>query len=256
MLVFPQLPTGALSHFPLRKRIGYRTVVNRAPGGTCIKAPDPAGETTEWSLSYSGLSDGEAATLEQFFTVAEGRLNGFTFLDPAGNLLAASDQLDAKAWEKDPLLGLTAGADDPRGGKLAWHLKNSGAGPQSLAQTLTAPAGYVYCVSAYVLAAQASSVTLFAGNQQLARTAGAQWGRVTFTASPDTPRFGIEVPAGAEIVVYGLQVEAQPAASEYQSTTGGGVYEGARLKDDSLQITATGFNRHSCKLNVIHANHL
>jgi hypothetical protein len=256
MLVFPQLPSGALSHFPVSKRIRFRTVVNRAPDGSSIKAPDPAGETTEWTLSYSGLSDSEAATLEQFFKDAEGRLNGFTFLDPSANLFAASDNLDAKDWEKDPLLGLTTGADDPRGGKLAWRLQNSGGGPQSLAQTLAAPPGYVYCVSAYVLAPQASSVTLFAGSQRLARIASAQWGRVTLTASPDTPRFGVEIPAGAEIVVYGLQVEAQPAASEYQSTTGGGVYEGARLKDDSFQITATGVNRHSCTLNIIHANHL
>jgi hypothetical protein len=256
MLVFPQLPTGALSHFPVGKRIRFRTVINRAPDGSSIKAPDPAGETTEWTLSYSDLSDGEAATLERFFKDAEGRLNGFTFLDPAGNLFAASDQLDAKVWEKDPLLGLTTGADDPRGGKLGWRLKNSGGGSQSLAQTLTAPAGYVYCLSGYVLAPQVSVVTLFAGSQRVARIAGAEWRRVIFTASPDTPRFGIEVPAGAEMVVYGLQVEAQPAASEYQSTTGGGLYEGAHLKDDSLQITATGFNRHSCTLNIIHANHL
>ena len=55
------------------------------------------------------LSDEEAAALRAFFDAAEGTLNGFTFLDPAGNLLAWSDQLDNAAWQTDPLLSLTGG---------------------------------------------------------------------------------------------------------------------------------------------------
>ena len=53
-----------------------------------------------------------------------------------------------------------------------------------------------------------------------------------------------------------MQVEPQASASDYSSTTRGGVYEGARLEDDSLTITATGYNRNSCTVNIIHANHL
>ena len=56
--------------------------------------------------------------------------------------------------------------------------------------------------------------------------------------------------------VYGLQAEPQSAASAYQATAGGGVYEGARLADDALTITTTAVNRHSCTVNIIHANHL
>ena len=256
MLVYPQLASGALSQFPVRKRIQLRTVVNRAADGSLIKAPDPAATTTEWELHYSDLTDAEAATLQQFFLAAEGQLNSFTFLDPAGNLFASSDQLDAAVWEKDPLLGVTGGASDPRGGSLAWNLKNNGGGAQGLAQTLAAPDGYLYCVSAYVLAPSTTTVTLIAGSQGSERKVTAQWNRITFTTLADTPRFGIEIAAGAEVELFGMQVEPQPSPSEYQSTTRGGVYEDARLRDDSIKITTTGYNRHSCTVKVIHANHL
>ena len=127
MLVYPQLATGAISHFPVRKRIQLRTVVNRGADGSYIKASDPAATTTAWELNYSDLTDGEAATLQQFFIDAEGQLNDFTFLDPVGNLLASSDLFNAAVWEKDPLLDVASGLDDPRGSKLAWRLKNTAA---------------------------------------------------------------------------------------------------------------------------------
>jgi hypothetical protein len=256
MLVYPQLASGALSQFPVRKRIQLRTIVNRAADGSSIKATDPAATTTEWELNYSDLTDAEAATLQQFFLNAEGQLNTFTFLDPVGNLFASSGQLDAAVWEKDPLITVTGGSNDPRGGALAWHLKNDGGGAQSLAQTLAAPDGYLYCLSAYVLTSSEATVTLIAGSQRIERKVSAQWNRITFTSTPDAPRFGIEIPAGSELDLFGIQVEPQPSPSEFQFTTRGGVYEGARLKDDAIKITTTGYNRHSCTVKIIHANHL
>ena len=57
----------------------------------------------EWSLRYAGSEDAELATLQQFFTAAEGTLNAFTFLDPTSNLLAWSDHLDNAVWVPGPL---------------------------------------------------------------------------------------------------------------------------------------------------------
>ncbi len=136
MLVYPQLASGAISQFPVQKRVTLRTIINLASDSSAIRAADPAAAMTEWALNYSDLSDAEAGTLEQFFVSAEGSLNGFTFLDPAGNLFASSDQLDVAVWEKDPLLAPTDGFDDPRGGKLAWQLQNSGAGSQTLSPNI------------------------------------------------------------------------------------------------------------------------
>jgi hypothetical protein len=260
MPTYPQLGSGALSQFPVQKNRRARTVVNQAADGSTIKLADPPGAVTEWLLSYTELSDAEAATLRAFFESAEGTLNGFTFLDPAGNLLAWSDQLDNAVWQKDPLLTVTGGVTDPQGGTLGWQLSNSGGADQGVGQTLAAPGEYLYCLSAYVRAAAATSVGLTVGSQTVQRAVTSQWTRVTWTSNGDAQatsvRFAIEVGAGASVAVYGLQVEAQAAASGYRASTAGGVYEDAHLGDDVLTITSTDVNRNSCKVKIIYANHL
>jgi hypothetical protein len=260
MAAYPQLGSGALGQFPVRKKRRTRTVVNQAADGSTIKLADPAGEVTEWQLTYTDLSDEEAAALRAFFGAAEGTLNGFTFLDPAGNLLAWSDQLDEDAWQKDPLLSLTGGIGDPRGSALAWRLSNGGGAEQGAGQTLAAPGEYQYCLSAYVRAATATSVGLTAGSQTARRAVASEWTRIAWTCSGDAQatsmRFGIEIAPGDAVEVYGLQVEAQTAASGYKASGRGGVYEDAHLGDDVLTITSTDVNRHSCTVKIIHANHL
>jgi hypothetical protein len=216
--------------------------------------------TTEWVLTYTDLSDEEATALLAFFAAAEGTLNGFTFLDPAGNLLAWSDQLHQAVWQKDPLLALSGGIADPRGGTHAWRLTNGGGGTQALGQTLAAPGEYQYCLSAYVRAATETVVRLTVGNEAAERVAMGDWSRITYTSGGGTAgssvRFGIEIEAASEVEVYGLQVETQTAASGYKASAAGGVYEDAHLGDDMLTITSTDVNRHSCTVKIIHANHL
>ena len=79
-------------------------------------------------------------------------------------------------------------------------------------------------------------------------------------ATPDADatsvRFGIEVASTGAVEIYGVQVEAQPGPSGYKPTSRGGVYENAHLRDDLLAISKTGVNRHSCAVNIIHANHI
>jgi len=257
---YPQLGSGALSQFPIRKTRRTRTVTNRAADGSSIRLADPAGVITEWNLTYADLSDAEAGTLLAFFEAAEGSLNGFTFLDPAGNLLAWSDHLDNEVWQKDPLLTLTGAAADPRGGTNAWKIVNGGGAGQSIAQTLAAPGACQYCLTAYLRADAATSVTAWAGTVSRAYSATPTWSRVVMASSPDPTatslRFAIEIAAAGAVQVYGIQVEAQPGPSGYKATTRGGVYEGAHFRDDALGITKTGVNRHSCTVNIIHANYL
>lgn len=260
MLVYPQLGTGALSQFPVRKQHRTRTVANQAADGSSIKLADPNGEITEWQLPYAELSDGELSALEQFFAAAEGTLNSFTFLDPIGNLLAWSGKLDNSAWAPGPMLAVAGGIGDPFGGTQACQLTNSGAAAQSITQTLAAPGGYLYCLSAYVQSAQVLTATLLIGNGRAAQTVTNQWTRAAFAFSGDptsaSVSFGIEIPAGSILDVFGLQVEPQGAASAYRATTTGGVFEDARLADDVLAVTTTGVNRHSCTVKIFHAKHI
>ena len=258
-LTYPQLGSGALSQYPARKTRRVRTVVNEAADGSTVRLADPAGETTEWQLEYAEISDDEAAALEQFFTAAEGTLNGFTFPDPTANLLGWSEQLDNRAWQADPQLSVTGGVDDPAGGTAAWRLSNGGGAAQGIWQTLQVPGVYTYCFSVYVRAAAPATVQLWIGSQTAERVVSSGWGRISLAAGPadaESLRFGIEAEAGTTVEVYGPQAEVQGGASVYRASTRGGVYQDAHLRDDVFKVTRTGFNRNSCTVNIIHANHL
>ena len=260
MLVYPQLTTGALGQFPIEKRWRQRTVMNTAADGSAIKLADPSGALTDWQLQYAGLSDGELAALQQFFAAAEGTLNGFTFLDPAGNLFAWSDHLENAVWGFGSFLAKTGGVADPAGGTNAWLLTNSGTGPQSVTQTLAAPGGYLFCLSAWVQAAAATTVTMLIGANRFTQPVQTGWNRLAFTGSGDATAasivLGLELPAGAAINVYGLQAEAQGAPSQYKASTTGGVYQAARLRDDALTFTTEDANNHSATVNILYASHL
>ena len=131
-----------------------RTVVNAAADGSRVVYADTTGGTVQWRLKYTDLSDTELDALQTFHAAAEGSLNAFTFLDPAANLLSWSEDLANACWTVAPLMNLSGGVTDANGGTAAWHVNNTGAGPQSVTQTLNAPAGYLYCFSVYVRSAQ------------------------------------------------------------------------------------------------------
>jgi hypothetical protein len=72
----------------------------------------------------------------------------------------------------------------------------------------------------------------------------------------DSIAFGLEVPAGVSLDVFGMQVESQPTASGYKPSTTGGVYENAYLMDDTFSFTTTDVNHHSTTVNIAYANRL
>jgi hypothetical protein len=228
-------------------------VTNRAADGSTIKLADPAAEITEWQLEYADLSDDEAAVLRDFFASVEGTLIAFTFLDPAGNLLASTENYSADEWQREPMLTVTADEG-------FWSVTNGGGAGQAITQTLEVPGAYNYCLSAYVRSTTAGAVGLIIGGQTAQRSVGTSWTRVvaagTGAADAESMRFGVEVPAGTSVEILGMQVEPQNGASAYKSSTRGGVYEGAHLASDDLKLVCTGVNRNSCRVHVIHANHI
>jgi hypothetical protein len=260
MLVYPQLTSGALAQYPIVMRRRQRTVVNALADSTSIKLADPYGEVTEWQLKYASLSDSEALALQQFFAATEGSLNVFTFLDPTANLLSWSEQLTNVVWSKDSFLSITAGVTDPTGGAHGWHLSNSGAGPQTISQTLSAPGAYVYCFSVYGRSTQSTVVTLLCGMARVDWKLGTSWNRLSLTGSGDPTAtsiaFGIETPASGAADIFGLQAEPQVSASMYKPSEIGGVYENANFRDDVLSFTTTDVNRNSAIVNITHANSL
>jgi len=259
MLCFPQLVTGAGGQFPIKRRAVRRTLVNTCLDGTTVKLADGGASSVEWELGVTGLTAEEWGALASLFAAVEGRRGGFTFLDPADNLLVWSEDLSQAAWVKDAGLELTPGIADPLGTTRATRIANMSATTLTLQQTLAAPGGYQYCLSMWARSAAA-------GDQWLFRSSGAglvrkefrtlsAWSRLVYSAkvqdASETVSFGLEVGAGRTVEVFGLQVEAQPAASMYKKTASrGGVYAETFFQDDVLTLTSEGVGEHSGTVRV------
>jgi hypothetical protein len=224
-----------------------------------VKLADALGAQTGWQLQYAGISDAEVGALSQFFQTCEGSLNGFTFVDPSGNLLAWSEDLTDAAWQLAPLMTVAPGVTDPFGGHSGFHLSNSGAAAQGISQTLNATGAYAYSFSVYVKAAQPASVMLTLDSHSKSFNIGATWSRISLsgTGNPttDSIAFSVQIGSGA-IDIFGPQVDAQPNASVYKKSTTGGVYQNARFQSDSLTCTSTAPNQNSAVVSILYANHL
>lgn len=259
MLYFPQLSSGATGQYPIQKRRIERTIINQLADGHTVKFADAGGEQAAWQLTYQDLTDSEIATLQQFFLACEGQLNGFTFLDPLGNLLAWSEALNQPVWQASTLLQLTSGIDDPKGGTGATRIVNPTGSDLGLQQTVNAPGGLVYCFSAYVRSQNGVSISLFCqttdASDSRSYVAQATWNRVSLSGSLNTAAasltVGITVPAGQSVDVYGFQLEPQPAASPYKSSySATGVYANAHFSQDAFNVSTTGPNRNQCTLTI------
>jgi hypothetical protein len=149
---------------------------------------------------------------------------------------------------------------DTLGGSNAWQLANSGAGAQTLTQTLNVPTSHTYCFSIYAFSPQPATIRLHIGSNSAQAALNSRWSRIQIAGSGDATassvEFGIELPASTTVTVFGPQVEAQPAPSAYKTGTRGGVYDNARFCDDAFQLTSTDVNRHSATVNIVYANSL
>ncbi len=256
MLVYPQLPSGAVCQYPVRKIRKTRTIVNEGLDGSTVRFADYGERTCQWTLEYQGLSDSELQLLREFFESVEGRLKGFTFVDPTANLLLWTEDLNRDVWAKEPFFVVTGGIDDPKDGTKAWNALNNGSADARMGQTLNVPGAYEYCFSVYVRGAANSEVRLLRGNTAQIEKVGPEWKRIRMSGRPEggaqSTEFGLELAPGATATLFGPQLEVQPAASAYRTTKSrGGVYTDARFMEDRLAVTTTGPNEHSCVLRVL-----
>jgi hypothetical protein len=259
MLYFPQLSTGAMGQYPIQKRRRSRTVLNESLDGSRIKLADASAASVEWVLGFQTLTDSERDALAQFHGTVEGRLLDFTFLDPADNLLCWSEKLDETVWSRNLLLVVTLGIADPNGGTNATRIVNTGAGPLAIQQVVNGPGWFHYAFSLQARSAVPQQIKLIrstvSASQFSTYQIGPAWTPLLLTGNiPGTDpavTFGIQVPAGGSIDVFGIQVEAQIAASGYKKTFSNcGVYPQARFLDDALSLQADGPGQHSCQIGI------
>jgi len=260
MLYYPQLTTGSIAQFPVSRTTNMRTVANQLPSGFTIRMSDTGAQKVQWRLVYSDLTDGERSALENLFEASEGQLNKFTFLDPTDNLLMWSEDWTQAVWTPGALLQVTGGVADPLGGSAAMQLTNTAQTTQQIVQNISGPSWFMYCYSVYVRSGAPATIQLVVtATGQVSLTAvntSASWTRVTASGSlsvqQDGVGFGVQLPAGVQVDVFGAQVEAQPGAGLYKQTIDlGGVYSSTRFSSDLLSVTATAPNQHSCQIGLI-----
>src|SRR5438876_2089386 len=252
MQVFPQLLSGSIAQYPLRKRQLSRTVINQTRDGRTIKFDDPDAAGIEWELIFQALTDGELDTLQQSFSAAEGRLNAFTFLDPTANLLTWSEKLDESIWQGNTLLQLQPGVPGPAAAS-ATRLINTTAASIAIQQDVNAPGWFVYTFSVYARSDTPGNISLFrqAGTAMDERVfpLSANWSRFVSSGSlqtgADSITIGVTVGAGQTVDVGGLQLEPQPGAAPYKrSTSSSGVYSDTHFAEDAFVITTDAPNQH------------
>ncbi|HUS05337.1 MAG TPA: hypothetical protein VMZ52_03525 [Bryobacteraceae bacterium] len=256
---FPQLHSGALVQFPVRKRMYERSIRNGLLDGSTVKKLDENASVTEWDLHYAGLTDGERAGIETLFTECGGRLESFLFLDPTDNLLRWSEDLEQTVWEKNPLLAASNSAPDPFHGTRGLRIENRATIAQGLSQTLNVPPALVYSFGAMLRSDTNTQVRLAISSGAMSSVtyavAGDRWQLAVvserFASGIEPVRFSIELDGGHAIELYGLQADAQPTISGYRKTTSqSGVYPITYFKDDVLEATATGINEHALDLRL------
>ena len=256
-LYYPQLETGGLSQFPLRKQTAQRTIINRTVGSGTVKMADPEAAWTSWDLAYRGLTDTEITNLENLFVDCEGRLREFVFLDPVGNLLQWTEDISNPAWVAG--LHLTGEVEDPQGGSAAWRLTNGAQGAQAVTQVVSAPGWYRYAFSISARSSSASSVglRLGSGSQTVAvtRPLSSDWQRISvsglLTRDGEEVSCAIEVPGGSAVDVYGPQLDPQSDASEYRRNNDASGVCRARFDQDEFERVSHGIDNNATRVRVI-----
>jgi hypothetical protein len=260
MRFFPQLWTGASGQYPLVRRRITRTVTNTLMSGWQRKSIDAGERRVEWDLVATGLTTTERDELQNLFDDVEGRLETFTFLDPMQNLFLWSEDLTASAWLRGPLLQFTGNMPDPFDETRSVRISNVGAAAQQVTQSIGGPAWYQYCLSMWARTDAATDLTLlrFAnGNTDSSVLhVTTNWNRLCFSGKLNSTSegvvHGIELPAGATVEIFGIQLEPQVGASGYKRRGGEtAVFDKCRFREDHLTFTAEGPNEYSTSLGIM-----
>jgi hypothetical protein len=258
-LYYPQLSSGALAQYPIKKTRLFRTVKNVLPDGGLVLFSDPAYSHLLWTLSYSGLSGSDIGALQAHFAACNGPFHAFTFIDPTDNMLLWSADLSNPVWQSPSLIKVQANIADPFGGSGAFTITNNGQANLEFSQTVNVPAGYQYCFSVYLASAQQATATLFrrgsAMTQSMAANVSPTWQRIVsagqLSDSGTVFTVGLSLMPGQQLLVYGPQLEAQISPSTYRpSTQTSGVYPDSHWSVEQLPIAATAPDLFSAAFTI------
>lgn len=256
MLLYPQLLSGATAQFPLQRTYSVSNVINKQEDGSCYRATSVDPPLLSWELRYKHLTDLEVDTLKDFFEAARGRSNTFTFLDPAGNLLAWSEDLSKAVWEKSPLLTVVAlDTDFPKVSSLTGR----GAGAPRISQLLACPASALINFSLMARTdgsgALHVAVSDASGRAEKSFMLDRTWRRYSVSHQGSGQSEGktteLSFDEGMQIEVTQLCVSAQPGPGSYVKSSGlSGVRTSTRFDQDTFTVTAANQNDFSCVVKL------
>jgi hypothetical protein len=255
MRVYPQLFSGSIAQFPYRVTRRRRTLLNEMADGRVVRFEDWGAASISWRLEYGDLTEAEWTAIALLHEESEGRLGTFAFFDPGRNLLAWSEDPGRDVWVKDPFVVIEPGSVDPFGGSEARQITNAGAVEQGFVQRLPIPDNYATAWSVWMRSDTAQGVALIRGNARRDVRIGHRWQRYSHCgrgAGVETETaFGLVLPVGGVVEVFGGQVEAQTAPSDYkrndQST---GMHLQTRFSTDRLECWADGPDRFRTVVNL------
>jgi hypothetical protein len=251
MPAYPQLSTGTLAQWPLAKQWLKRQAGVETPSGAWFPLFDGAAGEVEWRLRYNALTKAEMEALRDFFIAAEGRRQSFTFVDPLANLLKWSEDLSQAEWSNTGI-AWAAGADDLFGGTSAFSISGVG----ELKQVVAGPAEYRYSFSAWAMGAAGSKIRLRCGTAEKAFELGPDWRRAWASGFGNAETQDVEcalaLDGGGGVKIYGLQLEAQPAPSDYKRSGGSAaVFPRSRFAESGLRVTALAPDCYEAAVRIV-----
>jgi hypothetical protein len=238
-LFFPQLSTGALVQYPMKRTKSVQTVSTQAEDGSVITYFDPKGSILAWQLEYSGITQAEADRLQVLFDNCAGRFRAFTFIDPVANLLK-------EQWQ--------TGTGIEKTGSVYTNAGNSAA---EVSQTFSVPSGYAYCFSVPGdLSAPPEAALTLIRRGSMAEQAVVLPLKNALLVSGGTlsdAGFGFTVAVrlqpGQSVDLSRAQLDAQPSPSAFRPPQGG-VFQSAHWAVDELMFTAIGPDLYSTKFTI------
>lgn len=239
-LFFPQLSTGALAQYPIRRVKSVHTAGYMAEDGTKVMYFDPNGGSLTWQLSYTGLTEDEVTALETLFEACCGQFRAFTFVDPLANLLGPQ-------WQPDATVQLS--------GTVATNTGNAAAG---VLQSLAIPAGYTYAFSVpgNLSADPAANISIIASGPGSQNQIVLSLNRPLLVYSGALADAGlgfaikVQLQPGQSIDLSQAQLEAQPAPSSFRPARGG-IYTNAHWGADELTFVAQGPNSFNTNFSIV-----
>ena len=251
-LIFPQMSSGALVQYPIRKTNGIRTIKNILADGSMLVAADPGAGQLVWTLSYIALQPTDMNALQAHFEACAGPLRAFTFLDPTDNLLTYSADLTQPPWITPATVNIQSGMPDPIGGTGAFYVANAGSATQQIFQTLpAAPVNFQYCFSVYASSATGGMCRLERSSANAQETTicriGPQWSRISSSGLLNDNGVGLSVgislPAGQSVSPFWSATRATVCAVAFPSH----LFEWWRLPQCALGRIGAYFYRRRSK---------